>query len=92
MGAPSLQAYVSLFGLTFIGISGTSLQHFITVGAKHFTPELTILKIHRKVPLNIHWTFPVEIHWESDNPLEHTTEMLENATDHPLENAADNPQ
>ena len=53
-------------------------------GAKYYTPELTKVKFHWKVPMNIHWQFPVKstgkvtILWkmplESEHPLENTTD------------------
>ena len=42
--------------------------------AKYYTPEITQVKLHCKMPLKVHWTFPVNIHLESDNHLENTTE------------------
>ena len=35
----------------------------------NYTPDLTNMKIHRKMPLNIHRGFPVRIHWTWENPL-----------------------
>ena len=73
-----------------------------SVGANYYTPEITKVKLHWKIPLNIHW--------ESDNPLgsfpvNSTGEVtilwklpltsenpLENATEHPLNNATENPR
>ena len=43
-------------------------------GAKDYTPEITKMRIHRKLPLKIHLTILGEIHWKSDNPLEDTTD------------------
>ena len=44
------------------------------VGAEDYTPELTKVQIHWKMPLHIHLTIPVKIHWQSDNPSENTTD------------------
>ena len=41
---------------------------------KYYTPEITKVKFHRKMPLTIHWTIPVEIHWKSDDPLDNSTD------------------
>ena len=45
-----------------------------TVRAKYYTPEISKVKIHSKMPLKIQWRNPVKIHRESDNPLENTTD------------------
>ena len=44
-------------------------------GQTYYTPKVTTLKFHWKVPLKVHWTFPVNIHWQSDNPFETTAEQ-----------------
>ena len=41
---------------------------------QNYTPDVTKVRFHWKMPLKIHWICPVQIHWESDNPLEHTTD------------------
>ena len=51
------------------------LTSTVTFRANYYTPEITKVKCHRKMPLKVHWTIPVNIHWKSDNPLEHTAEM-----------------
>ena len=45
----------------------------VLLRGKYYTPEITKVKSHWKVPLNIHWTIPVQIHWTSDDPLGNTT-------------------
>ena len=42
---------------------------------QHITPELTRVKINRRVPLEIRWTIPVKIHWGTiGNPLSNVTD------------------
>ena len=45
-----------------------------TIRANYYTPEITKVNFHWKMPLTIHWGIPVKIHWKSDNPVEHTTD------------------
>ena len=42
--------------------------------AKYYTPEITKVTSHWKIPLKAHWKAPVKIHWGSDNPLENTAD------------------
>ena len=62
-------------------LSGASRQKpaaasrpFCQSGQKYYTPEISKVKIHWKMPLQVHWTIPVRIHWTSDNPFEHTND------------------
>ena len=48
--------------------------YILLVGAKDYTPEITKVKFHWKMPREIHWTIPIKTHWRSDNPLGNTTE------------------
>ena len=42
-----------------------------------YTPEITKVKLHGKMPLRVHWKIPVDIHWTSGHLLEHTAEQCE---------------
>ena len=42
--------------------------------AKYYTPDMTKVEFHWKMPLKIHWDIPGKIHWKSVNPLGNTTE------------------
>ena len=48
-------------------------------GAKYYTPEITRVKFHWKMPLNIHWTFPVR----STGKVTILWNTTENATENP---------
>ena len=45
-------------------------------GAEDYTPEITKVKCHWKMPLIIHREIPETIHWTSDNPFGNTTDKL----------------
>ena len=63
-------------------------------GANYYTPELTNMKLHWKVPQKSHWTVPVkstgkkttillQIPLTSDNSFEHVTDKpLEHVSEH----------
>ena len=49
---------------------------------RDFTPDITNMKIHWKMPLRIHWEIQVKMHWGSDNPLENITEKWHSVGKH----------
>ena len=47
------------------------------IGANYYTPEITQVKLHSKMPLKIRWISSTNLHRESDTPLEHLADKLQ---------------
>ena len=67
-----MYVYVYMYMYMYMYMHMHMHMYMYMYGTTYYTPEITKVKFHRKMPLNIHWTTAVTIHWESEHPLEHT--------------------